>query len=331
MSSRAGIRDVATATGLSITTVSHALSGKGRVSEKTRAIVLAAAQELGYQPDPIAAGLASGRVGVIGVPVVHLDSRHWGHTYRPYYAAFTGGATMLAVEREHALVVVPAAPGSGMIRRVPLDGMIVVDPEPNDAILADCLRRGIPVVADGAPLDPGHGGVPVVHSDAEDALRALLDRLRATGSRRVALLTGTEADSYTLDTGAAYREWCATTGNPPIVEALQPDEVPEVAAQRLLSGAARPDAVHGLNETYGEALLAAARRLGLSIPGDLRVTMMCETSEDKHWEVPLTVVSLEAAARGAVAAGALIDLLAGNEVGRLHVPTRLVFRASTGD
>ncbi|MGV9774286.1 substrate-binding domain-containing protein, partial [Streptosporangium sp. NPDC003464] len=149
------------------------------------------------------------------------------------------------------------------------------------------------------------------------------------GASRIALLTGTEPDSYTLDTERAYRSWAAANGNPVIIEALQPGESPAVAAERLLSRPDRPDAVHGLNETYGEALLGAARRLGLSIPGDLLVTIMCETAEDKHWEVPLSVLSLEAERRGAVAAAALVDLLSGEEPGRLRVPTRLVIREST--
>ncbi|WP_433252591.1 LacI family DNA-binding transcriptional regulator [Streptosporangium sp. CA-135522] len=325
MVTRIGIRDVARATGLSITTVSHALSGKGRVSESTRDAVRAAAERLGYQPDPIAAGLASGRVGVIGILVEHVSSRHWEHTYRPYYAAFISGATMLAVERDHAVVVLPTT----LWGKVPLDGVIVVDPAHGDPIMAECRRRGKPVVADGKPLDLDFADVPVVESDSDRTLQTLLGRLRDSGASRIALLTGTEPDSYTLDTDKAYRSWSGTHGNPVIIEALQPGENPAAAAERLLSRPDRPDAVHGLNETYGEALLGAARRLGLSIPGDLLVTIMCETAEDKHWEVPLTVLSFEAERRGAVAAAALIDVLHGGEPGGLRVPTRLVIREST--
>ncbi|MDP9862661.1 MULTISPECIES: LacI family DNA-binding transcriptional regulator [Streptosporangium] len=325
MTPRIGIRDVARATGLSITTVSHALSGKGRVSERTRDVVRAAAERLGYQPDPIAAGLASGRVGVIGILVEHVSSRHWEHTYRPYYAAFISGATMLAVERDHAVVVLPTA----LWGKVPLDGVIIVDPAHGDPIVTECRRRGKPVVTDGKPLDPDCADVPGIESDSDETLHVLLGGLRDAGASRIALLTGTEPDSYTLDTERAYRSWAAANGNPVIIEALQPGESPAVAAERLLSRPDRPDAVHGLNETYGEALLGAARRLGLSIPGDLLVTIMCETAEDKHWEVPLSVLSLEAERRGAVAAAALVDLLSGEEPGRLRVPTRLVIREST--
>ncbi|WP_283135186.1 LacI family DNA-binding transcriptional regulator [Rhizohabitans arisaemae] len=325
MASRIGIRDVARATGLSITTVSHALNGKGRVSERTRDAVRAAAAKLGYQPDPVAAGLASGRVGVLGILVEHVGSRNWEHTYRPYYAAFAAGATMLAVERDHAVVVLPTS----LWGKVPLDGVIVVDPAHGDPIMEEFGRRGKPVVTDGKPLDPDFPHVFAVDGDSAETLHTLLGHLRDSGADRIALLTGTEPDSYTLETEKAYRAWSDATGNPVIIEAPRPGESPATAAERLLSGPDRPDAVHGLNETYGDALLGAARRLGLAIPGDLLVTIMCETAEDKHWDVPLTVLSLEAERRGAAAAAALIDVLHGAEPGALSVPTRLIIREST--
>ncbi|MFC8129420.1 LacI family DNA-binding transcriptional regulator, partial [Streptomyces sp. NPDC057302] len=46
--SRAGIRDVAAAAGVSITTVSDALNGKGRLPDATRRHVREVAERLGY-------------------------------------------------------------------------------------------------------------------------------------------------------------------------------------------------------------------------------------------------------------------------------------------
>jgi LacI family transcriptional regulator len=63
---RVGIHDVARATGVSVTTVSHALNGRGQVSAETRMRVQAAAAELGYSPNRIASALRGRRTGVIG-------------------------------------------------------------------------------------------------------------------------------------------------------------------------------------------------------------------------------------------------------------------------
>jgi LacI family transcriptional regulator len=63
---RVGIHDVARAAGVSPTTVSHALNGRGQVSAETRSRVERAATELGYSPNRIASALRRQRTGVIG-------------------------------------------------------------------------------------------------------------------------------------------------------------------------------------------------------------------------------------------------------------------------
>ena len=49
--------DIAKELGLSVSTVSRALMGKGRVSEKTRSSVLDAAKRMGYTVNAMARGL----------------------------------------------------------------------------------------------------------------------------------------------------------------------------------------------------------------------------------------------------------------------------------
>ncbi|MCX4789512.1 MULTISPECIES: LacI family DNA-binding transcriptional regulator [unclassified Streptomyces] len=329
---RIGIRDVARATGLSITTVSHALSGKGQIAAATRERVRAVAEELGYRPDPVAQGLVSGRTGIVGLAVGHMSDRPWASTYRPYYAAFSAGATMAAVERDYALVVVPGNPASGLWARVPMDGLIIVDPVQEDPLLADCARRGLPVVTDGRPIDPGYEDVPTVESDLERGMAEVLGHLRDAGATRVGLLSGPEPDAYTQDSEHLYRQWCAAAGQPAVVETPIASEDAVEAALRLLSRPGRPDAVHGLNETYGQALVIAARRLGLDIPGDLLVSVMREGDQSGgtgDWEVPLTALSLDARRLGAESVAMLIDVLDGKAPRKVVVPCTVVVRGST--
>lgn len=53
------IHDLAAALGMHKSTVSLGLSGKGNVSQKTRAIIRAKAREMGYEPNPLAQRLAT--------------------------------------------------------------------------------------------------------------------------------------------------------------------------------------------------------------------------------------------------------------------------------
>ena len=70
MKKKISITDVAKETGLSVTTVSQILNGKGeRFSEKSRKRVLAAKKALGYEPDFFARGLVGKRGNSIGVVI----------------------------------------------------------------------------------------------------------------------------------------------------------------------------------------------------------------------------------------------------------------------
>ena len=66
MGKRIGISDVARLAGVSATTVSHALSGQGKVSPQTRLRVEEVASQLGYAPNRIASALRRQRSGIIG-------------------------------------------------------------------------------------------------------------------------------------------------------------------------------------------------------------------------------------------------------------------------
>lgn len=61
------IRDVATAAGVSVSTVSRAFTAPESVQERTRKRVLEAADRLGYLPDPAARSLRSGRTESLGL------------------------------------------------------------------------------------------------------------------------------------------------------------------------------------------------------------------------------------------------------------------------
>jgi len=86
MSQRAPtILDIAHAAGVSRTTASAALSGSGRISEATREHIRAVADELGYQPNPAARHLRTGRKGAIGVYIAEglIPHAFYGRRKRP--------------------------------------------------------------------------------------------------------------------------------------------------------------------------------------------------------------------------------------------------------
>jgi len=318
---RVGIRDVAAAAALSITTVSWALNGKGEVAPETRERVQRIARELGYQPNEAARALRSGRTRILGIAVAHRESGPWEQTYLPYYRSVVAGAAIEAVEHGHAVAAIPVSPTRGLEVQIACDGLIVVDPVRDDPILASCRRRGIPVVTDGRPLDPGFEDVPVVENDITAGMAEVFDHLRTAGTERPALLTGAEADAYTLDTERLFRNWCRRSGLPGTVRRVRTGESPVAAAESLLDSGI--DAVHALNETYGNALLSAAASRGIEVPGRMRVTMM----GDRDRLAPATgaaYLSLDPVAIGAACVRLLVARLDGGPAESRTVPCTFI-------
>lgn len=69
---RATIKDIAAATGFSVTTISLVLNGKGyKISDETKNQILAKARELNYRPNQLAVSLVKRQSKTIGfiVPV----------------------------------------------------------------------------------------------------------------------------------------------------------------------------------------------------------------------------------------------------------------------
>src|SRR5262245_42465902 len=82
--------DVATAAGVSRSTVSRVINGQPRVTPEVRRQVLRSVAQLGYHPDQAARALASGRTEVVELVVVESDPRAIGRN--PFY-----GRVMAAV------------------------------------------------------------------------------------------------------------------------------------------------------------------------------------------------------------------------------------------
>ena len=264
---RAGIRDVAAAAGVSITTVSDALNGKGRLPDATRRHVREVADRLGYRPSAAARTLRTGKSGLIGLTVTTYGDEPFTFTEFAYFAEMARAATSAALARGYALVILPATSRHDVWSNVALDGTVVIDPSDHDPVVTELVRQGLPVVSDGRPA----GSLPVtawVDNDHEAAVLGLLDHLAAAGARRIGLLTGTTTDTYTRLSTTAYLNWCERVGQDPVYESYPAHDpcAGAVAADRLLARPDRPDAVYGLFDPNGTDLLAAARRYGLRVP-----------------------------------------------------------------
>ena len=287
------IRDVAARAKVSISTVSHALSGRRPISPETRERVLAAAAELGYGANPLARSLRTGRSNMVGLILRPRDAVHGSLAGTETFTRLAGAVATAVLEHRMGLVHVPDLLDP-TTERVPMDGCLVAHPYGDDDVLRELLRRGVPVVT--IEEDPDYPDLPwSVTLDHISAVTELLDRLRGQGARRILLLTGTEDNAWNRRSRQAYLAWMEHRRMRPWHLELYEGEGVEGAAQLIepiLAGAEPPDAIIAAASRFAAGIGRTAQKLGLSIPADLMIAALTDSEYTRSHQPPITAVDL---------------------------------------
>ena len=334
MVSRPTIHDVAKAAGVSVTTVSHALNGKGRVDPQTRALVTQVVHRLGYRANRHARGLRSGRSGTLGLLLPVSGDVRTDETLRlDYYMRLAGAAATAAFAREHALMLLPPVIGGAGLGGLAIDGGIVADPSPNDERMTVLEEQGLAAVTIGRDLGrPDHSWYVELDNNANT--RLVLDHLAARGARRIAILTPRSEWAWATETLRAYESWTRARGFPRLVTpvAMQPGEQSAfLAAKRLLAARTPPDAVFVVAERFIRGVLRAARESGKQVPDELLLAAGVDGVYAWEGDPPVTALELHPERMAEAAVTMLLARLDGDPAQPpAHVPATLHIRASTG-
>jgi len=326
-----GIKQVAETAGVSITTVSHALNGKGRLPEATRQHVRQVAEQLGYSPNATARNLAGGRTGLIGLAVAQTLEGRFAVSDFAYYSQLMSTATTAAIDHGYALVLASGEEARAW-RNIRLDGVIIVDPVRSDPLCREFLAQRVPIVTTGRIPDGTDGCW--VDNDHRAGTRSILDHLAARGAERIALLGSPLVTSYATDVRDAYDGWCSEHMQEPIVVEAR-DDLTEgsgfEATVKLLRRRRPPDAVYATLDRLALGALLAAQARDLSVPRELLVAG-CTDSDAGKWARPsLTALALNPEEIGRAALAMMIGLIEGSgpQPENVLVPTRILPRGST--
>jgi len=334
---RVSIRDVAREAGVSVTTVSHALNGKGRLNPETRERVREVADRLGYRPNPAARSLVSGRTGLIAAVPSLPAGLNIEYSEFAFFSELIAAATGVAVGRDNALVVSPPAADWFVWDRVPLDGVIVIEPVTGEPALPDLRRRGLPFVTVSA--DPAGGERDaVVRSDDFGGVTRMLDHLVDAGGDAVAMLAPPPINGFIRDCVEAYRRWSASTGRPSLLEVLDeadliadPDAAYESGMERILARRPRPDALFVPIELAGVSALEQLKERELRVPDDILLATTRDAGRVTTTEPAVTTLEWNYPEIGRRAAQMLLDLIDGARTAPCEevIETTVVPRAST--
>lgn len=327
-----GIGEVARVSGFSSTTVSNALSGKGRVAPATRERILAVAHDLGYRPHAAAAHLARKRTGHLILTSSPSDPSPVGLMDVDYFLAFALSGSTAALQAGYALMLGPAADQERLWAELRFEGALVTDPLPDDPFLDWLEERRIPVVTVGR--DVGRSGAAWwVDSDVRAVTAELLDHLTAVGARRIGLVCEPPHHSFSVDQHAAYREWQAARGGEPLIEETVGNrtEAGFHATLRMLDRPDPPDAILASLEGLALGVKLAAESRGVDVPGRLKVASTSDGTGLATAETAITAFDLAPGEAAAVAVGMLVDRIEGRspEPRTVFVPPTLRVRGST--
>lgn len=295
----ANIHDVAKAAGVSISTVSYALSGKRSIGEETRQRIADAVRDLGYRPNAGARMLASTRTQIFAVTApLHAD------TYAPAHMAFVLAVTQAARAYDYDVLLLTEDEATKGLRRVAasrlVDGVIVLDVSKDDERTKLLRELDIPATFVGIPDDTD--GLVCVDLDFRAAAEQSVQRLADEGHRSIGLLGHPERiytrgsnfphrfrDGFTqaaaergLDTAFAMPGH-GPVGTRAALDALF-EKLPDMTGLVL-----------NCEEPIQASALDILRERGISVPDHLSVISACSSFDTSHFHPPLDVIPLVAA------------------------------------
>src|SRR4051794_37753292 len=178
------IDDVARAAGVSVSTVSYALSGKRPISASTRERIERAVRDLDYRPHAGARALASARTNVLALMAPLRVDVNVGVIMQ-----FVTGVVTRARDFEHDVLLLTQDDHAGVERVAAgsmVDAVIMMDVEAEDPRLPILRRQRQPAVLIGLPRDSS--GLSCVDLDFEAVARTAVDHLAGLGHHRIALI-----------------------------------------------------------------------------------------------------------------------------------------------
>ena len=184
------ISDVAEALGVSKTTVSRAISGKGRISEATRQKVLQYIDEHDYKPNVIAQSLAQSKTFNICV-VMPGD---YALVDLPFFQEAIMGIQEIAgmMEYDILLCICQENDITGLQRIImnrKVDGVILLRTVVDDPQIDFLMGRNIPFVATGSSQNKK---VIQIDHDHKNACKELTSIILMKGMKRISILGGDE-------------------------------------------------------------------------------------------------------------------------------------------
>ena len=327
------IVDVADFAGVSIKTVSRVINHEPRVNPGTRARVLKAIEDLGYQRNMFARGLRAEKSLVLGLLYENPQGDYPSDV-------LNGALTHCRESGYHLQVEVLRGRGAAaeivrFLTETRIDGALLTPPVcDKPEVLAALERFNVPFVR----ISPNKPGAQerYIAIDDRSAGEALVDFLAGLGHRRIGFIKGMPGHAATRLRLAGYRRALARRRIPydaSLVVNGRFDFASGVAgAERLMGLAEPPTAIFACNDETAAGALCWAHDNAIEVPEELSICGFDGGTISRVVWPALTTVRQPIRDLGKIAVRTLIEISAGGsrKGDPLILPFELVVGRSTG-
>lgn len=307
------IEDIATALDISKSTVSRAISGKGRIGAKTRERVLAYISLHDYHPNALAKGLANNKTYnlafIVPLEFARLDLPFLRHSMNAVcaMAAQQDYDVLLSFCDENVL-----RPLRRLLDNRKVDGVILTRTLEQDPLILQLQKRNLPFVTMGCVKDKS-----VLQVDQEHiaGCKELTSLLLMKGFSKIALLSGNQrymVNKLRLEGfSAAYQEAHKPIDQGLILSGLASRTHIITALDTAL--AAGSDCILCTDDSLARMVVQELNDRKIAIPEQMGVASMFESSAEETISrgIGITSLQFDSEALGRAACQLLLDRLSG--------------------
>ncbi|HEX3075724.1 MAG TPA: LacI family DNA-binding transcriptional regulator [Lachnospiraceae bacterium] len=308
------IGDIADELGLSKTTISRAISGKGRIGEETRNRVLEYIKEHDYRPNLIAKSLAQSKTFNIGV-VLPADTNL---TEIPFFQSCLMGICEISASQDYDVVVTTTTEDDiSLLKRIinnnKVDGVILTRPLLNDLPAKFLKESAVPFVVIGSTEDED---IIQIDNNHVAGCSELTSILLISGNQSLALLSGNQNHIVNKNRYKGFLKAYEDRGLQPDSNMIFLDVNNNTQVNRAIDQIMRSkvDCIVCTDDLICSRVLAKLNEENYSVPKDVRVASFYNSAFLENHNPPITAINIEVKELGLTAGKQLIDLIAGENV-----------------
>ncbi len=332
------IRDIAKKVGVSPSTVSRVMNGKGVISEETCQKINLAVEELHYYPNSLARNFANNSTYAIGLVINAQDEKAFSNAFftRSVFAiekvAQNNGYNLIITNDHEEGRIKSSIDKLVFEKRV--DGIILPSAILNAKLIQKLQSQDFPFVVLGQP-GIARKACCWVDVDNTQGAELAVQHLLEQGYRKIAFITDNRKAVFVQNRLNGYRNGLAAAGIPieenDILECSKEDDDCLARISALLQSDVPPDAFVCCDNILAFYVMRAAGSLGLKIPEEIGVLSFDNFPIAEYTEPSLTVIDVDTFHLGELAAAILIRKIErDNSVcQQTLISTRLIKRQST--